>query len=131
MVISCWFCRFLNKSLVCMVNTFFPCRSISTIFIKNEKHVIISAPTYSEPGLPSIGKVWIIPATRFNTDSSAEEIADLDAIATRVLKGKVRMGRFGWDVSGSNFNQSTIYQDLLISAPSEGMYFSRYHSSYV
>ena len=34
------------------------------------------------------------------------------------------MGRFGWDVSGGNYDQRTIYQDLLISAPSEGMHVS-------
>ena len=68
--------------------------------------------------------MWIIPTARFSTNNSAEEISDLDAIATRILKGKVRMGRFGWDVSGGNYDQRTIYQDLLISAPSEGMHVS-------
>jgi len=97
-------------------------RAIIQIRLEEQLHIAIAAPTYSFYGLPSIGKVWIIPAEKFDTGESVEhEFPNLDDMATTILTGQEAMSRFGWAMDVTMFNETSFkYVDLLVSAPIKG-----------
>ena len=42
----------------------------------DDTYLVVSAPTYSDPGRPSIGKVWFIPTSKFDSENAQVNVYD-------------------------------------------------------
>ncbi len=79
--------------------------------------LIIGAPGYETPGHPDLGAVYVVYGRK---DAKTYFAAGIDiGNADAILAGNEDGGRFGWAVAVLDFNLDG-YEDLVVSAPSEG-----------
>jgi glycosylphosphatidylinositol phospholipase D len=79
--------------------------------------LIIGAPGFETPGHPDLGAVYVVYGRKDAKTyfASGIDVGNADA----VLTGNEDGGRFGWAVTVLDFNLDG-YEDLVVSAPSEG-----------